>query len=215
MSIVKDKEHLTKLQKVMGMRLRAARRAARRSEEDAAAAIGHKGLTQISLAESGERIMPLQSLLKLADFYGVSVDYLLGRLDDPSAEAIELNSAMLAGSVSMGMEQCLKRFTEALGHNARAALMHRRMDSEQLRNAASITRDLVNAMERFKQLNPQFEEDMRGGDRVCNTLDRLRDLMASVNHRHEREAEMQQLLMTEAANSLWNPDDEQCVLPLV
>ena len=31
--------------------------------------------------ESGQRMIPPQVLLRLADFYGVSVDYLLGRTD--------------------------------------------------------------------------------------------------------------------------------------
>ena len=54
------------------------------------------GLTQIALQmktgidqaliskfESGERIPPTDALLILADFYGVSIDYILMRTDDP------------------------------------------------------------------------------------------------------------------------------------
>ena len=33
--------------------------------------------------ERGERPLPLEHAETLADFYGVSVDYLLGRTDDP------------------------------------------------------------------------------------------------------------------------------------
>ena len=55
-----------------------------------------KGLTQlavqmrtgieqalISKYESGDRIPPTDTLLTLADFYGVSIDYLLCRTDNP------------------------------------------------------------------------------------------------------------------------------------
>lgn len=55
-----------------------------------------RGLTQIALQmktgidqaliskfESGERIPPTDALLILADFYGVSIDYILMRTDDP------------------------------------------------------------------------------------------------------------------------------------
>ena len=55
-----------------------------------------RGLTQIALQmktgidqaliskfESGERIPPTDTLLILADFYGVSIDYILMRTDDP------------------------------------------------------------------------------------------------------------------------------------
>lgn len=53
-----------------------------------------KGLTQIGLQmqtgieqallskyETGERIPPTETLVRLAEFYGVSVDFLLGRTD--------------------------------------------------------------------------------------------------------------------------------------
>lgn len=56
-----------------------------------------RGLTQIALQmktgieqaliskyENGERVPPTETLLILADFYGVSVDYLLGRTDNPA-----------------------------------------------------------------------------------------------------------------------------------
>lgn len=55
-----------------------------------------RGLTQIALQmqtgieqallskyETGERIPPTETLIRLADFYGVSIDYLLSRTDNP------------------------------------------------------------------------------------------------------------------------------------
>ena len=54
------------------------------------------GLTQISLQmktgieqallskfENGERIPPTETLIILADFYNVSMDYIMGRTDNP------------------------------------------------------------------------------------------------------------------------------------
>ena len=38
--------------------------------------------TGYSKYETGENDVPTQILIKLADFYGTSVDYLLGRRDD-------------------------------------------------------------------------------------------------------------------------------------
>ncbi len=37
----------------------------------------------LSKYENGERIPPTETLLKLAEFYNVSTDYLLGRTDRP------------------------------------------------------------------------------------------------------------------------------------
>ena len=55
-----------------------------------------KGLTQIALQmktgieqallskfENGERIPPTDTLIRLADFYNVSIDYILCRTDNP------------------------------------------------------------------------------------------------------------------------------------
>ena len=38
---------------------------------------------QISKYENGERIPPTDALIILADFYGVSIDYILMRTDNP------------------------------------------------------------------------------------------------------------------------------------
>ena len=40
--------------------------------------------TVYSRYESGAREFPLEIVVKLADFYRVSTDYLLGRTDDPA-----------------------------------------------------------------------------------------------------------------------------------
>lgn len=55
-----------------------------------------KGITQISLQmktgieqallskyENGERVPPTETLMILADFYDVSMDYIMGRTDNP------------------------------------------------------------------------------------------------------------------------------------
>lgn len=57
----------------------------------------HKGMTQLRLAieldtnqntisryESGERQADYQTLIRIADYFGVSIDYLLERTDNPT-----------------------------------------------------------------------------------------------------------------------------------
>lgn len=43
------------------------------------------GIAQALLSkyENGLRLPPTEALIKLADFYGVSVDYILGRTENP------------------------------------------------------------------------------------------------------------------------------------
>ncbi len=45
----------------------------------------HTGIEQALLSkfENGERIPPTETLLKLADFYNVSIDYILCRTNNP------------------------------------------------------------------------------------------------------------------------------------
>ena len=38
----------------------------------------------LSKFENGERIPPTETLMKLADFYNVSIDYILCRTDEPN-----------------------------------------------------------------------------------------------------------------------------------
>ena len=45
----------------------------------------HTGIEQALLSkfENGERIPPTETLIRLADFYNVSIDYILCRTDNP------------------------------------------------------------------------------------------------------------------------------------
>ena len=62
-----------------------------------------RGLTQLALQtktgieqallskyETGQRVPPTETLILLADFYGVSIDYLLGRTENPKVVFVNL-----------------------------------------------------------------------------------------------------------------------------
>ncbi len=46
------------------------------------------GQRAYSYYETGERDIPTQTLIRLADFYNVSVDYILGRTENPQNEQV-------------------------------------------------------------------------------------------------------------------------------
>ncbi len=46
------------------------------------------GQRAYSYYETGERDIPTQTLIRLADFYNVSVDYILGRTEPPQKEQV-------------------------------------------------------------------------------------------------------------------------------
>ena len=65
-----------------------------------------------SYYESGQHIIPPEVLLRLADLYGVSVDYLLGRDETPAAQPPRGGSGRLQLAAlrrEHGMTQCLWR----------------------------------------------------------------------------------------------------------
>ena len=70
--------------------------------------------TTISRIEKGEREPSLQLLNLIADFFKVSVDYLLGRTDDPTPKDKEFNlSAYIPADVLQTPEE-LKRLGQRL-----------------------------------------------------------------------------------------------------
>src|SRR5699024_3259662 len=69
----------------MKNRLRGLRKGKDLNQTQVATVLG-MSQTGYSKYETGENDIPTQVLLRLADFYGVSVDYLLGRDETPAAQ---------------------------------------------------------------------------------------------------------------------------------
>lgn len=68
--------------KIISERLRLLRIQQDKSQASIATAIGISD-ANYQKYEYGTRIPAAESLIKLADYFGVSVDYLLGRTDNP------------------------------------------------------------------------------------------------------------------------------------
>lgn len=68
---------------MLGSRLRQQRKQRKLTQEDVAQRIG-VARTTYAMYEQNSREPDNETLQKLADFFEVSVDYLLGRTDDPS-----------------------------------------------------------------------------------------------------------------------------------
>lgn len=71
---------------VLGERLRAERTKRGLTQWDVVRALGLGSDVVLSRYENGTRMPDFQTLMKLADYYGVTVDYLLGRTADPTFE---------------------------------------------------------------------------------------------------------------------------------
>lgn len=181
MAIPTDKAAKAKLPKVVGPRLRAARLASGMTMAAAADRLKHKGVTQVSLAEDGHRLPPIHDLLKYADLYCVSVDYLLGRIDDPIAETSEHGHGLMVRAVQSSIQDLFSKFSGAVAEHAAVSLCGVREERQDLIEVCGIGEEASAALSRIRELNPEFD-DLRGGSKLEAALAKL----AVVGRRIER-----------------------------
>lgn len=186
MAIRKDPQGLEELKLKLGRRLRAARRAAGMSELDAAKALNHKGITQISLAESGQRMPPILDLMKLADLYCVPMDFLLCRIDDPLAEQEEHGQGLIVRSVSQAITGCFERFASAVAQHSAVSIAGHREDRADIHEAVGAAKAVREALKRVRELNPEFD-DLRGGAKLEGAVNQLLAIGGRVEKRIEAE----------------------------
>ncbi len=91
----------------LGYSLRELRKAKGIKQDELAAAIGAKR-SLVSMWEAGERAPKLDALIALADFYGVTVDYLLGHSDVASPEEDIQNVCFTTGLYETAVKNLIK-----------------------------------------------------------------------------------------------------------
>lgn len=179
MAIIKDRTGLEARQKIVGKRLSSARKMSRLRQEDAANAIGHKGITQISLAEDGKRMLPFWEIIKLCELYAVPLDWVAGRIDDPLADPMETNQGVILNAVTVSMKGCFETFTRAMSEHTAVAISGHRQDRMDLKELCALGAQCREQLKRIKELNPEFEEDWRGSAALDKSLRRM-DLIAGL-----------------------------------
>ena len=177
-----DQEAVAALRKLVGRRLRAARKAAMLDEDAARRALGHKSITQISLCESGDRFHPLPDLIKLCDLYCVPLDFVTGRVDDPIAEAMEVQESVVARHIGNTVTSCIQRFANAVKLHSAMAITSHRADRREARKASELARQVKDAIATVRRLNPDYE-DLRGGSKLELEVAKLIALGESIDRR--------------------------------
>ncbi|WP_313453233.1 helix-turn-helix domain-containing protein [Stutzerimonas nitrititolerans] len=187
MSIELDAEGKVQLRSLLGTRLRAARKAAKLTEMDAARAVGQKEQTQVSLWETGQRMPTLQSIIKLADLYAVPLDWLLGRTDDPIADPLETNQGVVVGIISSAMRGSFNKLCTAIAEEAAVTMEGYSIDRRELREMCQLSSDAQKALTRIIELNPEFEESWRGSATLKRALTQMADKGREFGRRIENE----------------------------
>ena len=214
MAKVIDHDEIQKLKAVVGRRLRASRRAAEITELVAVEHIGHKGLTQLSLAESGDRLPTLTTLIKLCDLYGVSLDFVSGRIDDPVAELNELSQGAFVRAVSKGMRGHFELFTASLSQHMAVSVGGAREDRTDLESVVMIAHELKAGIDRVAELNPKAWEEIRGGSKLQDGITKLMRIVAGVTARMLQEKSDRLLIDRTLEIEAMEPKFEQFLLEL-
>lgn len=183
------REQESAFMKVVGARLRKARKAAGLSESAAGLALDHNGVTQISLFENGHRFPSMLNFKLLADLYGVTTDYLLSRHEDILACPEEGNQAVLRGVMVATLTHDFTSFVSGMAQRNALIIQGLSSDRVLLRNVAGLSEDLVQALEVFKRYAPDFE-GIRGGAKLGRLVGELHGSMGACIKRQRMEQAM-------------------------
>lgn len=181
------------LARTIGKRLRAARIAAQMPASLAAEQLGYRGQTQVSLAEKGERIPPLPVLMSYAKLYVVPLDFLCGLIDDPIADATETNQGVIANAISEAMREQFTRLVKSVSEQASVTIAGYNQDRRDLQATCTIAQQAKAALERVRELNPEFDDDWRGTARLVMHLDGLAKVGEQAAQRLKHEKRMREL----------------------
>nr|WP_256735062.1 helix-turn-helix transcriptional regulator [Variovorax sp. dw_954] len=146
---------------VVGPRLCAAREFSGYSQTEAAKHLGYSTSAQLSQHEQGKRLMPLPELMKAAEVYAVSTDYLLGLTSEPERDpASSLRAATVRGLRGL-LDGLAGGLVDSIGAHAAAV----GPDVVLARTVLSAGQALIDALA-VLQRQAEFDE-MKGGAAVA------------------------------------------------
>lgn len=177
----KHKKEPTHSQLMIADRFKKARSLSGLTEKDAISRMGLKNPKVISQIENCHRQPTLAFLIRAANAYGVSADYLLGLSeDDDRSSDIATRSAIM-------------RQNERVGNIIAVALSKTTFDyakavgDQSIKSLIAISETLCEKLKRFCELNPEFE-DMKGGAPVQKLIVEITPII-NINKRKLEERE--------------------------
>lgn len=172
------------LAKNIGRRLRAAREVANIPQIVAAKRLGYSNPSKLAKIEGGTdtNSVPHWMILKASRLYCVSIDYIYGESDDWELSAKAYQERDMDKWIFDTWEEARQRDMEVLKK------LKIRFDSlnETVTQLFSASQDVQDAMQKFVQLNRDTFEDMRGGNRLISSLERLLSVSVSCKKRVTR-----------------------------
>lgn len=186
------------LRKLISARLVTARNLAGLQQSHAAELLGYTNSAQISLHEKGQRTPPLLALLRAAEVYGVSVDFLVGMTD----QALRDPALGLRASTVRGVRGIVNGLAETLvaSISNHAALVG--PDAVCSRAVLAAGSELIEAL-RVAQRDPAFDE-VKGLARVTRVAEefeqRLHEVAKAIKRFDDLDASLRSTIASAAAN---------------
>lgn len=152
----------------VGQRMREARELCNMSQTVAAKRLGYANSSKLSKVEtcSDAGSIPLWLIRRAAEVYEVSIDYLFGATEDWEVGARMLQEREVSAWVHRAWHEGRERDLLAVKQlNDRLAVLR-----EAVAVTVAMTEEVSIALDRFSQLNPEFEEDMRGSNRLVSAV---------------------------------------------
>ncbi|THA09401.1 hypothetical protein [Rodentibacter pneumotropicus] len=148
----------------------SARLLARKSPERAAKEMGYTNTSMISKMErkTSKTAINHNFLARASLCYGVSMDYLLGMSNYPERDPRSVEQLAIYNSVQHYANQVLENIAETIikGASAHVLSMHLSMLCDESSN-------LVDSINRMRELNPKFDEEVRAGATVVDRVDKV------------------------------------------
>lgn len=164
----------THRRKLIAQRMIEARELNGFPQTEAAGLFGHRNPTQLSLWERGGRIPPLKDLIRAAEVYGCSVDFLLGVSAEADRDPRVARRQASVRAVQSLITHMAERVVDAV--DAQNELVG--PGSAAVRKLVEKTGALALAAEKFTRMNARKFEDMRGGSALIHALAEIEPVLA-------------------------------------
>jgi transcriptional regulator with XRE-family HTH domain len=173
MAVIQKSRKQERLFREVGKTLRAVRHHLKYSLDEVAVGTG-LNKSKISEMETNQVPINLFAFDALSNFYGVSMDYLVGRSSEPS----ELRSAATYTKI---FKDTLMGHLNAISIMSASAIVNSREGADSALAYKAECERLIASFNRFVELNPEFEE-MRGGATLSAKIEQLRVQVNRHNH---------------------------------
>ena len=161
-------------QEVARYRLAVSRKLNNITQKKAAKLLGFKNSGALSKIENqyaayGNRKITIELLYNASILYGVNIAYLVGLTASVDYDVNAGNQAALLRGIRFQLELSTKRVSKQL----EAVSMETLPMLDQIIVAISLIEKIQLGFEKFKTLNPVFEEEMRGSATLSNDINEL------------------------------------------